>query len=175
MGRNGPAHWVTESPALPDLILGHEVHALGRSRADRFLGHGAWGLGRPPARSGLWLSVSSLLGDRLLSNAGRGGGAGAALGEIGAAGLSFPGVRAPTDNLGPQSRSLRASLPTCFVRGCHSPPPLRKTVGKPQDLTRPPPFRPVKQVYLPGVPSLSVPSLMDSVIETPVTTAWITK
>jgi len=48
LGGNGPAHWVTESPALPDLILGHEVHALGRSRADRFLRHGAWGLGTPP-------------------------------------------------------------------------------------------------------------------------------
>lgn len=89
LGGNGPARWVTESPALPDLILGHEVHALGRSRADRFLRHAAWGLGTPP-RSGLWLRVSSLLGDRLLSNEGRGGGARAAPGGIGAAGLSSP-------------------------------------------------------------------------------------
>lgn len=59
------------------------------------------------------------------------------------------------DNLGPQTRFSRASLPTCFVRGCHSPPPLRKTLGKPQDLTPPPPFRPVTQVYSPSVPSPS--------------------
>lgn len=94
----------------------------------------------------------------------------AAPGEIGAAGLSSPGARALQDNLGPQTRFSRASLPTCFVRGCLSPPPLRKTLGKPQDLTPPPPFRPVTQVYSP-----SVPSLINSVIETPVTAAWITK
>lgn len=107
-----------------------------------------WGLGswHAPARSGLGLSVSSLLGDRLLSNAGRGGGAGAAPGEIRAAGLSSPGVRTLKDNLGPQTRFSRASLPTCFVRGCHSPPPLRKTLGKPQDLTPPAPFRPVTRL-----------------------------
>ena len=46
-------HWVTESRELPDLILGHEVHALGCSRADRFLCHGAWGLRTSPRAQAL--------------------------------------------------------------------------------------------------------------------------
>ena len=46
-GGNSPAHWVPGSRVLPDLVLGHKVHALGRGPADGLLRHGAWGLGAP--------------------------------------------------------------------------------------------------------------------------------
>jgi hypothetical protein len=71
---------------LPDLVLGHQVHALRRRGAERFLRHGP-GVSAHPASSGPGLSVSRRPGDRLPGNAGRGGGGGCLPGGGGAAGF----------------------------------------------------------------------------------------
>lgn len=98
-----PTPSVTGSPTLPDLVLGHEVHALGLRDAHWFLRHGP----------GVWLSCTLLPrlsvlrrpGDRLPSYARRGGGA--TPGGGGAMGFS------------PTVSSLPASASLCALR----PPP----------------------------------------------------
>lgn len=88
-----------------------------RSAAALLMGFCAMGPGvlEGPAPSVIGLSVSRRLGDGLPSNAARGGGGGAAPGEVVAAWLR--GFRAPTASLSPQLRSSPASLPTCRLAG----------------------------------------------------------
>lgn len=80
-----------------------------------------------PASSGPGLSVSRLLEDRLPGNAGLGGGDGAAPGEGGVAVLSLPRLGA---GLLPSFAHVWALRPPLSPFA-----PLRKTSGKPSDLT----------------------------------------
>lgn len=98
----------TGSWALPDLVLGHEVHALGRSGAERFLRHGGSGP-RALVLTSPGLSVSRRQGDRLPSNVGRGGGGGAA------PGAGWGRFLVPAARLCPPLSPSPSSLPTCLA------------------------------------------------------------
>lgn len=135
-GGNGPAHWVTGSRALPDLVLGHEVHALGRGPADGLLRHGAWGLGGP-GTLGHWAqrltSPRRRVAEQRSTRRRRRRSTWRGCGRL--------APRLPCAHCQSQSAAaLFARLPAHLpARGCSSPS-LRKTLGKPQDLTFPPPF-----------------------------------
>lgn len=136
-GNWGPrcAHFRWErprSPGLPDLVLGHEVHALGLRGAHRFLRHGPWGSRFPRTLPLPGLSVKRRPGDLLPSNAGRGGGA--APGAGGATGLPLhPRAGAPPASAAsePFPHLAAHSLPTSLAPAAAAPPPsLWKTLGK---------------------------------------------
>lgn len=133
--RPGVCTWERPSPpgtgswALPDLVLGHEVHALGRSGAERFLRHGGSGL-RALVLTNSGLSVSRRQGDRLPSNVGRGGGGGAA------PGAGWGRFLVPAARLCPPLSPSPSLLSTCMAPAA-AVPSCAGNPGKPQYLTPP--------------------------------------
>lgn len=124
-----PLRWERPSPPghLPDLVLGHEVHALGRSGAERFLRHGGWGSGRQQHAPGPGRGSASLVARETGCPATRDAEA-----EAGAA----PGAgRGASLCLLPASAPLSPSPSSLAGPGGRSPPSAWEALGKPQHLT----------------------------------------
>lgn len=125
-----PLRWERPSPPghLPDLVLGHEVHALGRSGAERFLRHGGWGSGRQQHAPGR--GSASLVARETGCPATRDAEAEAAA----APGAGRGRVLVPVASL--CTSEALALLPAHLASpGGRSPPSAREALGKPQHLT----------------------------------------